>query len=162
MLAVIQKVQIGYTAKFERHLNHPVEKVWAILTDNDQLARWFPELRVEDLRKGGVITFDMQNGTFEKMEILELKHQALLEYTWDQDRVRFELYPDEDGCQLVLIEKLSQLTAHTPRDLAGWHVCLDTIIALLDKKTIERKEEWERWYRQYSELVRGNHLFNEK
>lgn len=56
----------GYTARFERRLKHPVEKVWASLTENDKLKKWFPELRIDDLREGGVVKFDMQNGASRK------------------------------------------------------------------------------------------------
>ena len=58
---------------FERHWNHSVQEVWSYLTENEKLAKWFIELHVDDLREGGVIKFDMQNGTFEELTILELK-----------------------------------------------------------------------------------------
>jgi uncharacterized protein YndB with AHSA1/START domain len=156
MLAVIQQTENGVTARFERRFKHPVAKVWSMLTENDRLAQWFPELRVDDLREGGVIKFDMQDGTFETMNILELKPHSVLAYTWGADRVRFELYPEADGCRLVLIEAIGTVTEHTPKDLAGWHVCLDVIGALLDNdtKTSEwRHDEWKELYPQYIRLV---------
>ncbi|MFM1655186.1 SRPBCC family protein [Brevibacillus sp. B_LB10_24] len=150
MLADIKKTEDGYIARFERHFRHSVEEVWAFLTENEKLAKWFSELQVEDLREGGLIKFDMQNGTFIDMKILELSMHSVLEYTWGDDIVRFELYPEADGCLLVLIEKLKVMTDHTPKDLAGWHVCLEVISALLDGRTIEsRKAEWEKWYEKY-------------
>lgn len=154
MLAIIQKADNGYTARFERHLKHSVEEVWSFLTENEKLAKWFSELRIEDLREGGIIQFDMQNGTFEEMKIIELKEFSVLEYTWAEDRVRFELYPEPEGCLLILQEKINKLTNHTPVDLAGWHVCLDVIHALLEGRTIEsRKEEWEKWHEKYVQAV---------
>ncbi len=149
MLAQIEQVENGYCATFELLLNHPVEEVWSYLTDNEKLPRWFSELRVDELREGGVIKFDMGNGAFEEMEILELKNQAVLEYTWGDDIIRFELSNQPNGCLFVLKETITKLTNHTPRDLAGWHVCLDVIQALLDGKTIDRKEEWKIWYEKY-------------
>ncbi|MOA13555.1 hypothetical protein D3C78_1336140 [compost metagenome] len=96
----------------------------------------------------------MGDGSFEKMTILELKPLSVLEYTWDKDRVRFELSGTDGGCRLVFIEKLAKITDHTPRDLAGWHVCLDVIAALLDDKAVgSRKEEWEKWHVEYREAV---------
>lgn len=152
MLAVIGKVESGFIAQFERHLKHPAEEVWSYLTENDKLAKWFSELRVDELRKGGFIKFDMQDDTFEEMTILDLKINSVLEYTWGEDIVRFELKQELDGCKLVLIEKIKTITNHTPRDLAGWHVCLDVIDALLDGRTIDsRKNEWEKWYTEYVE-----------
>lgn len=154
MLASVQQVDNGYIARFERHLKHSVEEVWSYLTENDQLAKWFPELRVDDHREGGTIKFNMQDGTFLEMEIIELKAYSVLEYTWAEDFVRFELYPESEGCRLVLIEKINKITAHTPKDLAGWHVCLDVIAALLDGSVLEsRKTEWEIWYEKYTQLI---------
>ncbi|MFP3380663.1 activator of Hsp90 ATPase 1 family protein, partial [Bacillus sp. SIMBA_069] len=91
------------------------------------LAKWFSELSVDDLREGGSIKFDMQDGTFEEMKITALETCSVLEYTWGEDLVRFELYSEAEGCLFVLKEYITKLTSHTPRDLAGWHVCLDVI-----------------------------------
>ncbi|MBD8497967.1 SRPBCC family protein [Paenibacillus arenosi] len=154
MLAVLQHVEGGHIARFERHLQYSVEEVWSMLTENDKLAQWFPELRVDELRAGGFIKFDMGDGTFEEFAILELKTNSVLEYTWGEDRVRFELYPTPDGCELFLIETIHKMTDHTPKDLAGWHVCLDVILALLDGRTIEsRTNEWKIWHEKYIKLI---------
>ena len=155
MLAKIESVNSGYLAVFERHFNHSIEMVWAVLTENDMLAKWFSELRVDELREGGIIKFDMQDGTFEEMVITELKEQSVLEFTWDEDCVRFELHEASNGgCQLYLKEKINTMTDHTPRDLAGWHVCLEVINAVLDGRLYEsRKSEWEKWYQTYKQAV---------
>ncbi|WP_211749293.1 SRPBCC family protein [Paenibacillus sp. Marseille-Q4541] len=155
-LADIRQTQDGYVARFERHLKHSVDIVWSSLTENDKLSQWFSELQVDDLREGGGIKFDMQDGTFKELEITELKLHSVLEYTWGEDQVRFELYPEYEGCQLVLIEKIHKMTSHTPKDLAGWHVCLDVIQAMLEDTTIEsRKSVWYTWYKEYVQLVRS-------
>ncbi|WNQ12023.1 SRPBCC family protein [Paenibacillus aurantius] len=150
MLAVVKKTGEGYTARFERRLKHSVEKVWASLTKNEKLAQWFGQLQIQELRPGGIIRFDMKNGTFEELEILEVKEKEVLEYTWGKDRVRFELYPEGDGCRLVLIETIVQMTGHTPKDLAGWQVCLGLLEAAVDGQPKELdKSEWEVYYAQY-------------
>jgi uncharacterized protein YndB with AHSA1/START domain len=158
MLAVLQANQSGYTARFERHFPHSVEEVWSYLTENEKLAKWFSELRVDDLRAGGIIQFVMPDGTFLELPIIEMSTHSVLEYTWGEDRVRFELYPESEsgGCHLILIEMINKLTDHTPKDLAGWHVCLEVIAALLDGKTVEsRKEVWKIWHEKYVELIKN-------
>jgi uncharacterized protein YndB with AHSA1/START domain len=156
MLAAVTQEKQGYQARFERHLPHPVDEVWAWLTENEKLAQWFPELRVDELREGGVIQFDMGNGTFEEMEITSLALHSVLEYTWGEDCVRFELYAESDGCRLLLIETINRLTEHTPRDVAGWHVCLDVVEALMDGRAVcSRKDAWNEWYGKYKELIAG-------
>jgi uncharacterized protein YndB with AHSA1/START domain len=152
MIASIQKTEGGYIAQFDRPFKHFVQKVWAALTQNDKLARWMPNLQVEDLREGGIIKFDMKDGTgtFIDIEITDFQKDSVLEYTWGDGKVRFELYPNPDGCLLILKEFISTLNDHTPKDLAGWHVCLDVLSALLDGHFMEfPKGEWQKWHEQY-------------
>jgi uncharacterized protein YndB with AHSA1/START domain len=153
MIARIEKVNNNYLAIYERNLSHPVEEVWSYLTDNEKLPKWFSELRVDELREGGVIKFDMGDGTFDELTILDLKLNSILEFSWWADSVRFELSKESGGSSLRLIEKIHTITEHIPRDLAGWHVCLDVIEALLDDRSIERKEVWKYWYEKYAKEI---------
>ncbi|MDR4889731.1 SRPBCC family protein [Fredinandcohnia sp. QZ13] len=154
MLATLTKNEPNYIATFKRHYLHSIDQVWEMLTDNDKLPTWFPELKVDDLRKGGRFLFDMGNGAFEEMTITDFHDRAVLEFTWADDSVRFELTPDPEGCKLLLIETITKLNDHTPRDLAGWHVCLDVIGILLDGKQVEnRKKMWEPLYEKYIQAV---------
>ncbi|CAH1193134.1 hypothetical protein PAECIP111892_01151 [Paenibacillus auburnensis] len=156
MTAKLKRVPEGTTATFERHYKHSVEKVWAYLTDNDLLPEWFSELRVKELRTGGSMVFDMQDGNLIEMRISECKPASVLEYSWGEDKVRFELAAEPEGCRLLLIETIGTLTDHTPKDLAGWHVCLDVIEALLDGVVFQdRKRAWEQQYETYIALVEG-------
>jgi uncharacterized protein YndB with AHSA1/START domain len=155
MIATIQKEDEVYTAHYERHFHHSVEKVWSMLTVNEQLQQWFTELQVVDLRKDGLIKFDMQDGTFIDMKILDFEPMQVLAFEWGKDSVRFELSPVPDGCHLVFIETLSSFTEHTIKDLAGWHVCLEVIETLLDGRTIASREDtWKVWYVKYKELLK--------
>ena len=154
MLADLKQMKDGYVARFERYFMHPVEKVWSLLTENDKLQKWFSELQIDELREGGIIKFAMQDGTFKELKIIELRVLSVLEFTWGEDQVRFELNPESNGCRLVLIEKLKKLTGHTPKDLAGWHVCLNVIKSLLDEQTIgSRETDWEQWYKEYTQYL---------
>ncbi len=154
MTARLQKVPDGFTATFDRHYKHTVDEVWAYLTDNELLSKWFPELRAGELGTGGSMTFDMGDGTYEVMGISDYEPAAVLEYAWGEDKIRFELVAEPDGNSLRLIETISTITDHTPRDLAGWHVCLDVIEALLEGKGfVNRKHAWEEQYKVYSGLV---------
>ena len=79
--------------------------------------------------------FYIPNVMDEKLKILDLKLNSVLEFDWFGDVIRFVLYPENDGCRLILLEKVKTITEQTKKDLAGWHVCLDVIIALLDGET---------------------------
>ncbi|MGL6216821.1 MAG: SRPBCC domain-containing protein, partial [Lacrimispora sphenoides] len=110
MLATLEKNQNDYIARFERHLKYPLEHVWSMLTVNDKLSKWFSELSIEELKEGGKVKFDFGNGTFEELDIIEVKRCSVLEYTWWDDRIRFELFHEPGGCCLVLIERIKSIT----------------------------------------------------
>ena len=153
MMADINKVEDGYLVKWERKMNHSVESVWAMLTDNNKLEKWFDELRAGDLRQGGFMKFHIPNVMDEKLEIMEYKPNSVLEFDWFGDVIRFDLYPENDGCTLILLEKIKTITEQTKKDLAGWHGCLEVINALLDGETIQREEVWKHWYEKYTKKL---------
>ncbi|MEK5171954.1 hypothetical protein NST63_01765 [Heyndrickxia sp. FSL W8-0496] len=41
MLATIKKVDDYYIARYEHHFPHDLKKVWAMLTDNEELKKVF-------------------------------------------------------------------------------------------------------------------------
>jgi len=155
MSATFTTLEDGKTlATIQRLLSHSIHDVWNMLTDNSKLNQWFSELKVEDLRVGGTISFDMGDGSYEYMKIIAVQAPNLLHYTWAEDNVRFQLSEVEGGTNLIFCEEISGVTEHTPRDIAGWHVCLDVIQAILDGAVIEdRKSIWSKWYEHYKAML---------
>ncbi len=151
ILQADQDASYVYEVVFEQYFSYPSEEVWAMLTDNSKLQQWFSELSIAKLEKGSYLQFDMGNGHYEYMDILTLEPLQVFEFAWDADSVRFELQGTDRDCKLVLREKLSRITKHTARDVAGWHVCLEMIEAILGKSMItNRKERWQQVYEDYS------------
>lgn len=159
MLATIQKLQNNYVVKFNRLLSHSVEDVWAVLTENEKLQKWMNNLEIIDLRKNGKIHFNMNDGTnaYKEIAITDYAVKNVLEFDWGKDTVRFELSPTDNGSILVLLETVGELTDHTPKDLAGWHICLDLLSDLLNGTVHEEfpMEEWQKWFVEYKQLVSG-------
>ncbi|PGM90053.1 SRPBCC family protein [Bacillus cereus] len=150
MLAQIEKQTDGYIIKFERQFPYTIEEVWSILTENSKLKKWMSNLQIEDLKTGGIIKFDMMHGTFINIDILECQMNSVLEFTWDKDRVRFEIHKKENGSLLLLKEFIHELTDHTPKDIAGWHICLDLFSSVLEGEAKEfSKDDWEYWFDKY-------------
>ena len=87
-----------------------------------------PNLQIESLKTAGIIKFDMMDGSFINIDILECQLNSVLEFTWDKDRVRFEIHNEENGT-LYFKEYIHELTDHTPRDVAGWHICLNLFLS---------------------------------
>ncbi|MFB5249213.1 SRPBCC family protein [Bacillus mycoides] len=155
MIAIIEKQNNEYLVQFDRHLPFTIEEVWSVLTDNNKLKKWMSNLQIEDLKTGGIIKFDMMDGTFISIDILECQMNSVLEFTWDKDRVRFEIHKKENGSLLLLKEFIHEFTDHTPKDIAGWHICLDLFSSVLEGEEKEfSKDEWEYWFDKYKVKIR--------
>lgn len=149
MIAIIDKQSNEYVVQFDRHFPYSIEKVWSVLTDNNKLKKWMSNLQIENLKTGGIIKFDMMDGSFLNIDILDCKI-SILEFTWDKDRVRFEIHKEENGSVLILKEFIHELTDHTPKDIAGWHICLDLFSSVLQDEEKEfSKDEWKYWFDKY-------------
>jgi uncharacterized protein YndB with AHSA1/START domain len=127
-----------WTLVFVRELKHPPEAVWAALTEAGQLAAWAPFTASRDLSTPGAATLTMIDGETAvdlTANVIRVEPPRLLEYTWDDDRLRWELEPTGAGTRLTL--------RHTVADrdwvvkvAAGWHLCLDVAERLLDGSPI--------------------------
>jgi uncharacterized protein YndB with AHSA1/START domain len=111
--------------RFQRRYPHPVERLWAAVTEPGELAHWFPStVRIEP-RAGGTIAFsddphvEPSSGT-----VLMFDPPHRLAFTWGGDELHFELSPVGDSsCELTLINVL-QARDTAARNAAGWSVCL--------------------------------------
>ncbi|MFJ7737001.1 SRPBCC family protein [Lysinibacillus sp. NPDC097287] len=157
MFATINKQQDGYLAQFIRSLPYSVEVVWGVLTVNDKLQKWMENLEIVDLRKNGKMKFNMNDGSgsFEILTIVDYVEKEIIEFNWGKDTVRFELSPTAEGSLLVLNESIREITAHTTKDLAGWHVCLELLYDLLNGVLHEEfpMDNWKNSYEQYKLIV---------
>lgn len=145
--------------RFERRLAHPVEAVWAAVTDPAELAHWFPcAVEIAELRVGAPMRFDFGEGFVLDGEVLEADAPRAFAFRWGSDRVRIDLEPDGGGTWLrfahVLVEEGEDAGAKTA---AGWHLCLDALEARLDGMPGDRPEgpspQWRARYDDY--VARG-------
>ncbi|MBZ4222354.1 SRPBCC family protein [Bacillus wiedmannii] len=154
MLAVIDKQGNEHLVQFERYFSYSIEEVWSVLTENSKLKKWMSNLQIESLKTGGIIKFDMMDGSFINIDILECQVNSVLEFTWDKDRVRFEIHKEESGTLLLLKEYIHVVTDHTPKDIAGWHICLNLFSSVLEGEEKEfSKDEWQQWFETYKDKI---------
>lgn len=117
--------------RFERRLAHPPEKVWRALTDNKELAHWFPA-RMEGTREAGAqLRFFFEEGDPGSGKMHVFDPPRVLEYTWEGDLLRWELKPEGTGC-LLIFTTIPADRANVSRDATGWHFCLDNLEASVD------------------------------
>ena len=82
----LERTPDGGVIRFERHLGHSVEEVWAAITDPAQLAQWWLPMPAEitvDLVVGGLLEFNTtgEDAVTMTCTILRLEPPVLLEHT---------------------------------------------------------------------------------
>jgi uncharacterized protein YndB with AHSA1/START domain len=152
MTDILEQVGGRSVIRLERRFAHPVERVWAAITEPAQMVEWFcgmqEVLAVEPVEGGryavrwipdvageiDAASPDEPNVTEDT--VLKAEPPHLLEHTLDgmpDQIVRWELAADGDGTRLrvthiVAPEKVD--TAELYRD--GWAMCLGFMLRLLD------------------------------
>jgi uncharacterized protein YndB with AHSA1/START domain len=134
-LADVSVVGAGeqWTLIFVRALPHPPEKVWAALTDPGRLDQWAPFAAARDLSRPGETTLTMVDGpdrTDLPATVLRAEAPALLEYSWGDDLLRWELTPADGGTRLTLRHTVAERDV-VPMVAAGWHLCVAVLARLL-------------------------------
>ena len=134
-----------WTLVFTRELNHPPAEVWRALTDPAELRQWAPFDSDRDLGRTGKATLTMAAAGGQMSDealpavIRRADRPTLLEYTWGDDLLRWELAPvgGGKGTRLTLSHTIDDRD-FVPKVAAGWHVCLDVCEALLDGAPVGR------------------------
>ena len=123
--------------RFERTYPHPIERVWAAISEPDQLHHWFPSTVAIEGRAGGAIEFSGDPYmTDTRGTVLQYDPPRRLAFTWGGDELHFELDPDGDGgCRLVMTNVLERRDTAS-RNGSGWSVCLAVLERHLDGETV--------------------------
>src|SRR4051794_19988495 len=118
--------------RFERVYAHPVDRIWAAITEPNQLVSWFPSQVVIERRAGGVVTFSGDpNLSSSTGTVLKWDPPKRLAFSWGADELHFTLEPVEpDSCRLILVNLLEQRDT-AARNASGWTVCLSELDKLL-------------------------------
>jgi uncharacterized protein YndB with AHSA1/START domain len=141
----------SYQLRYERHYPHPPEKVWRALVEPVELKHWFPAA-IEGERKPGAklrFVFDRDAGPPTEGVMRVFDPPRLLEFTWTNEVMRFELSADRDGCTFVFSTTFAERVI-APRDAAGWHKCLDNLADRLGDAPESTEVAWLELYREYA------------
>ena len=127
--------------RYERQLAHSPERVWRAITEPDQLQHWFPTDIVGDRREGASLKLPFWPALVAKYEIAEPSLAGRIitwdpprtvSWVWDHDTLIFELHPTDTGTRLVFTTWVVDTTAGVEKTAAGYHVCLDQLVTLVD------------------------------
>jgi len=144
--------------RFERRLDHPVDRVWAALTEPEQMRQWWAAADELELREGGrfqirwLNTDEQGNVAIARGTVSAVDPPRLLELDSDIHGVmRWELRPDGEATELTFISTLELPDEFRSKVLAGWHAHLDFLEDALDGRPIEDWDNWpiERWEKHH-------------
>ena len=140
-----------WTVTFTRRLAHPIAKVWRAVTEPEHLAAWFPDGVEGTMGPGATLRFavgDDGAGGFDG-EVLAYEPPTLLALRWGTDHLRIELRPEGDETLLTFSDTFAE-EGKAARDAAGWHECLDRLVADLEgARAPDSREVWAGIHRRY-------------
>ncbi len=104
--------------RYERRLAHPRQKVWRAITEDADLAAWFPTTIEGARRPGAPLRFSFREGEAAPFdgEMLAFVPPSLMELRWADDILRFELEP---GSRSRLVGVHPAPHRHLPRIRQG-------------------------------------------
>jgi len=139
-----------HTLRFVRRLAHAPEQVWRALTENGELAHWFPAAIEGERTAGAALRFvffapgetgdtGSSSATGGRSADVEAAGRAAspivegdmrvydpprtLEFTWGGEVLRWELEAHGGGTVLVFTHTFAD-ESKAARDASGWEVCL--------------------------------------
>lgn len=157
--ARVEKASEKWTLILVRELRHSPENVWQALTEPEHLTEWAPFDADRALATVGPVKLSLAKAP--KPQVFEstvkrAEAPRLLEYSWGENNLRWELEPLGDGTRLTLWHNIDR--RFISWGAAGWHLCLDVLDRHLGGAPIGRivgedamKFEWQRLNTEYAE-----------
>ena len=112
--------------RFERRLNHSIERVWKAVTEPAELARWFVAEVPWTPAAGEAFEAGGETG-----RVTTLDPPRLIAWTWGIERYSFELTADGDGCVLVFTHVFNPQLGPSWQHAAGWETYFNRLDAHL-------------------------------
>jgi uncharacterized protein YndB with AHSA1/START domain len=128
-LARVDKDGENWMLVVVRQLRHSPEKVWRALTDPAQLREWAPFDADGNMGIAGstvkLNTVGTPTPLISETRIKRAEEPNVLEYSWGDGEMRWELENFDGGTRLTLWHKIDR--RYISMGAAGWHICLDVM-----------------------------------
>ena len=137
--AEVRKDGDKWTLVLVRDLRHAPSKVWDALTEPAQLREWAPFDADRSLGTGGPVklsTVGTPTPQVSETTVKRAEAPRLLEYTWGDNDIRWELEPLGTGTRLTLWHNIDR--GFISMGAAGWHICFDVLDRFLAGEPIGR------------------------
>ncbi|MBM7774577.1 uncharacterized protein YndB with AHSA1/START domain [Actinokineospora baliensis] len=139
--------------RFERHLSHPVDKVWRAITEPEGLSAWFPAAVAVD---GVELTFTFPDGSTSSGTVTTLTLNQRFTFVWEGETLDFTVTPTDAGTLLVFTHHFAD-RAGAASFAAGWDGCLAALVHTLDGSPLP-VHDWAAAHERYAarfDLLRG-------
>jgi uncharacterized protein YndB with AHSA1/START domain len=134
MNADLQTIDGRPALRIERHLAHPVERVWRAVSEPAEPGRWMPAAAHWTPALGEVFELGGQQG-----QITDLDPPHVIAWTLGADLFRFALQPEGVGCSLVFTHVFDDTTP-AAQTAAGWECYLDRLDAQLAGQDLSEEQ----------------------
>jgi uncharacterized protein YndB with AHSA1/START domain len=138
--ARVQRDGENWTLVLVKQLRHSPQKVWAALTDPEQLREWAPVDSSGSLDRAGTIvkltTVGAPTPHVTETRVMQADAPTVLVYTWGGFNMRWELEDYDGGTRLTLWTNIDR--RFISMGAAGWHICLDVLEGFLGGTSIGR------------------------
>lgn len=158
--ARIHKEGEKWTLVLVRDLRHPPTRVWEAITEPQHLREWAPFDTDRSLGTVGMAKLTTVGAPQQGVSETQVKRAdapKLLEFTWGDQNLRWELEPQGDGTRLTLWHNIHK--GFISMGAAGWHICFDVLDRHLAGDPIGRMvgpatmqfEGWQRLNAEYAQ-----------
>jgi len=117
--------------RWERHYEQPVERVWAALSDPEQMDVWWglPLSVALEPEQGGSATFHWNGGGADQGVVLAYDEPRHLGFSWDTDLQHWRVRPTDDGTAgcVVRLTRSEHDPSHLANQAAAWHNALERL-----------------------------------
>jgi uncharacterized protein YndB with AHSA1/START domain len=154
--AEVRKEGDVWTLVLVRDLRHPPARVWEAITEPEHLREWAPFDTDRSLATVGTARLSTVATTnVSDSQVKRADAPKLLEYTWGEQNLRWELEPQPGGTRLTLWHNINR--NFISMGAAGWQICFDVMDAHLAGDPIGRivgpeamKFDWQRLNAEYA------------
>jgi len=117
------------------------EQVFDYLATTEGISIWFRELSFNEENE---VLFDLGDGTYERMDILNLEKNRLIAYEWGTGQVTFKLSEYDGKTKLTFTEVLPFSFGTVSQDFAGWDYHMTNIKEVVETGSVDemRMEEF--------------------
>lgn len=127
--ASLERAGDRWVLVMRRSFRHPPERLWRMLTEPIELARWSPGVPDRPLTSTGPATCrENPGGEAFDAEVLVADAPRELVHRWGDHLLSWIITPDEEGATLELRHTFDH-GEHASKYAAGWQVCLGRLAA---------------------------------